>query len=410
MTDSEASTEPTRDATKLSTTLIRLGLIQYEGRLKENGFDDWETVTTITENDLAELGFKLGDRRKLQRTISESTASPAKKETRNVPLSPQHPKRTTRQYRRHPRPDLNAPVKPKTAYVLFGEHVRRGPTLSRSSFAELAKETGKRWGELSKEERVNTWENPATESLQAYKEEFERYKQTKNYQDYKTYLDEFDHRRRNLESTTPQDDQTSSTSELESIGRLPSLGHEGSEATYEGGVDVSMGNQPSFDQFEVEDQFRDDISPVRLGMEEVRYILTSLGVNPHLIRASAFPPEDQTAMAVDDFIHGTGTLLYFWDQNEASNLVTSVYHPKTSLAPVHATEVFAMAAVGSFCDGKARPTEIQERFLHFFLSLLSSPSGTSDLRRMRLFACLAICRFMSSVESARRLMRKQLIN
>jgi hypothetical protein len=51
----------------------------------------------------------------------------------------------------------------------------------------------------------------------------------------------------------------------------------------------------------------------------------------------------------------------------------------------------------------------QESFLHFFLCMLSSHLDMCDLRRVRLFTCLAICRFTGSVESARSLIRKRLV-
>ena len=44
-------------------------------------------------------------------------------------------------------------------------------------------------------------------------------------------------------------------------------------------------------------------------MEEVRHISTNLGVNPHLIRVTAFPPEDMTTNALKAFLHDTGSLL-----------------------------------------------------------------------------------------------------
>jgi hypothetical protein len=66
------STEPSIKSFELSTALARLGLSQYEERLRGNGFEDWEDVTAITEADLVELDFKLGDRRKLQRAIRKN--------------------------------------------------------------------------------------------------------------------------------------------------------------------------------------------------------------------------------------------------------------------------------------------------------------------------------------------------
>jgi len=141
------SEKATTDAFGLSMALARIGLSQYEECLHENGFETWEDVTTIMESDMVELGFKLGDRGKLQRAIREysgSSASDAEYKARIISPSyeriravgeqsevmPQtSPTRMTRPYRRHTRPDPNAPPKPKTAYVLFGEYVRQDPVL-----------------------------------------------------------------------------------------------------------------------------------------------------------------------------------------------------------------------------------------------------------------------------------------
>ena len=97
--------------------------------------------------------------------------------------------------------------------MLFGEHVRQDPALSRSSFTELAKETGKRWSEISHEERVNKWEAPTANKLQDYKEELERYKQTENYRSYQAYLVEYKQSRNNPELIIPQNHKVSSTYE-----------------------------------------------------------------------------------------------------------------------------------------------------------------------------------------------------
>lgn len=75
--------------------------------------------------------------------------------------------------------------------MLFGEHVRQDPALGRLSFVDIAKETGKRWRELSDDERVHNWETPAADRLRDYKDELETYKQTEDYRSYQTYLEEF---------------------------------------------------------------------------------------------------------------------------------------------------------------------------------------------------------------------------
>jgi hypothetical protein len=169
---SKPSAESTIDPSELGTALARVGLGQYEECLRENGFEEWETVMAITETDMMELGFRLGDRRRLQRAIQDSSSSgvvPGKDGTGNPPViseglsdigdlsevmprSSQQATRTTRQYRRHPRPDPHAPLRPRTAYVLFGEHARQDLASSRLSFTDIAKETGRRWRELPNEE------------------------------------------------------------------------------------------------------------------------------------------------------------------------------------------------------------------------------------------------------------------
>jgi hypothetical protein len=142
--DSKPFAESTIDLSELGTALTRVGLSQYEECLRENGFEEWETVMAIKETDMAELGFRLGDRRRLQRAIQDGSnsdvvsvedgtenppmTSEGLSDTRipseAIPQSSQQAARTTRPYRRHPRPDPHAPLRPKTAYMLFGEHIR----------------------------------------------------------------------------------------------------------------------------------------------------------------------------------------------------------------------------------------------------------------------------------------------
>jgi hypothetical protein len=414
---SVSSDEPTTDAFDFSTVLSRLGLGQYEERLRENGFEDWETVTAITETDMAELDFKLSDCRKLQRAIHENNSTSTSHRAygiRRFPLSSgglsaigEHSEaaprslhqdtRTTRPYRRHPRPDPSAPHKPKSGYVLFGEHVRQDPTLSHASFTEIAKETGKRWSALSDEERANIWETPAADRLEKYKEELERYKLTEDYKKYQTYVEEFKEHRHRPELRKPLDNKPPHTDNPASSRRLPAPQEE----------TKALGQESANpDDLDWKGRSQDTAVPANDRMDEVRHISKGLGVNAHLVRSAAFPPESMTIKAVEAFIYGTGSLLYLWDRNEAFDLVRSVYHPQDGFKPIYATEVFAMCAVGSYCDAEAHTMLIQENFLHFFLGLLDSSPDICNLRCMRLFACLAICRFTNSVDSARRLMRK----
>jgi len=56
--------------TELERILEELGLKQYLENCLTAGFDDWETLSNITESDLVNLNIRLGHRRKLQREIA----------------------------------------------------------------------------------------------------------------------------------------------------------------------------------------------------------------------------------------------------------------------------------------------------------------------------------------------------
>lgn len=124
---------------ELKDVLERIGLSDYYQILTENGFGNWDTVVDITEDDLTALSFKLGHRRALQREIAtyrgvpsslslEPDTPPAEPTTLSTSAletlarqTSTPPPREKRRYRRHPRPDQNAPKKPKTACTIF-EH------------------------------------------------------------------------------------------------------------------------------------------------------------------------------------------------------------------------------------------------------------------------------------------------
>lgn len=117
----------------LPDVLSRLGLTEYLQVLADNGFHTWSAVLDITEDDMTALNFKLGHRRLLQREIAtyrgipqSLSLDPESNSPEPVSLSASAlesftrqtttpPPREKRRYRRHPRPDPNAPKKPKTA-------------------------------------------------------------------------------------------------------------------------------------------------------------------------------------------------------------------------------------------------------------------------------------------------------
>jgi hypothetical protein len=63
------------DNADLEQSLGELGLEQYLTRFLQAGFNTWETLADISEDDLAALNVRLGHRRKLQREIARRRRS-----------------------------------------------------------------------------------------------------------------------------------------------------------------------------------------------------------------------------------------------------------------------------------------------------------------------------------------------
>ncbi len=185
----------------LEEKLESLGLDQYLNVLIDNGFEDWDTVLEITEDDLDQLGIKLGHRRILQQQIAacrdygptpnhscSPTGTSVTKTTSPTSNSPGG--RGRRRYRWHPRPDPNAPVKPKTAYVNFANHLRTDPAIASKSFVEIAREVGQQWQNLDASEKEK-WVSEAEAAMGEYEKQMELYRQTEDFQKYQQYLETF---------------------------------------------------------------------------------------------------------------------------------------------------------------------------------------------------------------------------
>jgi hypothetical protein len=245
---------------------------------------------------------------------------------------------------------------------------------------------------------VNKWERPASLRLQNYQKKLKNYEQTEHFQTYQMYLEAFKQRQHSPEIRP--DSKASFTS-----GTAPPV----PQPVHTEQEDPDSDQHMIFDTYgpDSEGQSHDGTSPVRCGMVEVRNYLTTRGINPHMTRVKPYPTEGATTQAVEDFLNGTGALLHLWKREEAMDLIRSVYRPENDGTPLHAIELFAMAGVGSCCDGDISKSFSPTQFLEHFLCLLSSTSAISELRYMRVFCCLAIIRFADNVESARNLIREQ---
>ena len=95
-----------------------------------------------------------------------------------------------RKYKRHPKPDPTAPQAPNSAYVVFSNEYRNKYVEDQTAFTQIAKAVGKAWREMDERERSRR-EKDATVLKQEFHEKLRKYKDTKEYSDYKKYLDRF---------------------------------------------------------------------------------------------------------------------------------------------------------------------------------------------------------------------------
>ena len=192
---------------QLELSLSRLGLQEYLEPLVSHGFVTWEHLLKISEDNMAELGFKLGHRRKLQRAIALYQGQPF-----NQPLirspdrffyqseSPtsaslcsvddhddEEPMPTRRKYQRHQPTDPHAPPRPKSGYVMFANFLRQNPLVSELPFVEISKLVGQEWYRLSPDEKT-MWMSRATEQKSKYESELAEYKKTTHYRRHQDQL------------------------------------------------------------------------------------------------------------------------------------------------------------------------------------------------------------------------------
>ncbi len=207
--------------TELADILAELGISHYLHDFLEQGFDTWETILDITESDFDVLGVKLGHRRKLQRKIANSrglSSDRALASPRHTPSDDRQPEEcrsagtngakveskdgstpvqgAKRKYRRHPKPDENAPERPPSAYVIFSNKMREELKGRNLSFTEIAKLVGENWQNLAPAEK-EPYEQQAFSAKERYNNELAEYKKTNNYKEYAQYLADFKARQSN---------------------------------------------------------------------------------------------------------------------------------------------------------------------------------------------------------------------
>ncbi|TVY30441.1 High mobility group protein 20A [Lachnellula hyalina] len=208
--------------TELVDIFAELGISHYLEDFIDQGFDTWDTILDITESDFDALGVKLGHRRKLQRKIANSrglSSDRALASPRHTPSEDRQPEEqkagatkadaregvaahgAKRKYRRHPKPDDNAPERPPSAYVIFSNKMREDLKGRNLSFTEIAKLVGENWQNISPDEK-EPYEQQASSAKERYNNELAEYKKTSSYKDYSQYLVEFKARQLNQQQVT----------------------------------------------------------------------------------------------------------------------------------------------------------------------------------------------------------------
>ncbi|PFH59477.1 hypothetical protein XA68_12264 [Ophiocordyceps unilateralis] len=194
---------------QLDGVFAELGLSQYLDAFIDQGFDAWDTIVDIQESDLDALGVKLGHRRKLQRRIANSRGIAPSVSLAYTKPTPEDAKQdglrresirsevghesnsvAKRKYRRHPKPDENAPERPPSAYVLFSNKMREDLKSHNLTFTEIAKLVGENWQSLPPAEK-ESYESQANTAKEKYHTSLASYKKTAEYRKYLQYLHDF---------------------------------------------------------------------------------------------------------------------------------------------------------------------------------------------------------------------------
>jgi hypothetical protein len=130
--------------------------------------------------------------KKLQRVIAGYRATNAVNfQTQQIQQSHQTASTPTyRKFRRHPRPDENAPERPPSAYVIFSKEVRKEGEIANLSFTQMARIVGDRWQNLTPSSK-EVYENRAQREKEKYNQQFSTYKKTESYRAYQAYLADF---------------------------------------------------------------------------------------------------------------------------------------------------------------------------------------------------------------------------
>jgi hypothetical protein len=142
------------------------------------------------------------------------------------------PPETKRKYRRHPKPDENAPERPPSAYVIFSNRIREEVKDLNLSFTQIAKLVGDRWQKLDPLGK-EPFEAQASAAKERYNVQLAGYRKTEEYREYMAYLADFklkhgqpsEAKRPKLEPESSGSIVSTRSAEVSQEGTVPTLGH-----------------------------------------------------------------------------------------------------------------------------------------------------------------------------------------
>ncbi|KAF2492338.1 hypothetical protein BU16DRAFT_620722 [Lophium mytilinum] len=385
--------------------LERLGLRDYYSAMHENGFETWERVQDISEDDLQQLGFKLGHRRALQREIATFRGLHTSLSLAPEPItgsdtlsalecscaqrSTARTREGKRKYRRHPQLDSRAPKKPKTAYVNFADYLRIDPAIRSLSFVDIAKEVGRQWQNLSPDSK-RKWESKAARAAQEYEVQMDDYKKTTSYRNYKAYLEDF-----RAQQAREKVGGKESGVRLETPSCLDH--HRGSSMSSPGSpVSLASSVSPGINDENCLNSLRTalgKLAPLSGGM-------LAAGAQPY--HARNLPSEAVMRRAMYAFIVGTGSLIYMWSFAQADELLDRLYRPVFEPDPMTTAECFIIAAMGSHYDLEHFSDDVRKAlYVSSTFQLEQGVAKVDYLRTMRLLLTLSFHSMLEKHMSAR---------
>ncbi|KAF1984579.1 hypothetical protein K402DRAFT_405946 [Aulographum hederae CBS 113979] len=414
---------PHQRSVELQSILEGLSLGSHLDAFVQNGYDNWDTVMDATDQDLETMGLSPRQRDVLRLEISKVQSSPCGPPTQSSSMSAdgvsppdgsqqaasQRPSGTQvrmrtsppgkapkRRYRRHPKPDANAPKRPKSAYVRFADQLRTQPQISGLSFVQIAKVVGEKWQQLDPNTK-RTMEYQASRELDEYELNMDSYKKTAEYRKYQRYLDGFhaEQQQKSLDKSTkdatvsePQDSPLAFSAVFGKVN----FGQAASETSPDVYPTTSPGNFDVGSSMALVDNNESAraLHVVKMAVLDITSHLSQID-DPALEVYDCNYLPDQILLDRALYIFCEGSVIYTsFSLDRAQDRVTRLRNVDGPKDPMDAAEILAIASAGSLCDADTFYKRHAKAYFTSCLKILATIDRPDPLRYMRAFLCLSL--------------------